>query len=320
MLRPIFLALSRHPGLAQFALRHAVLRRAALRFVAGERLEDAVSAIRGLNAAGLSATLDFLGEHTSTAAEASASTDAYLAILDELRRTGVDSNLSLKLTQLGLDLQEALCETLLGRILDRAGETFVGIEMEGSAYTERTLRLFEGLWAAGRRNVGVVIQSYLRRSEADVERLIALGARVRLVKGAYAEPPSIAFPHKPDVDAAFERLAERLLQRGVYPAIATHDEHLIAATRQFAAAHAIAPDRFEFQMLFGIRRDLQARLRRDGYRVRVYVPFGGEWYPYFMRRLAERPANVMFVVGSLLRERGGGGRTADTELFSLLAT
>ena len=304
MLRPIFLALSRHPGLAQFALRHAVLRRAALRFVAGERLEDAVSAIRGLNATGLSATLDFLGEHTSTAAAAAGSADAYLAILDELHRTGVDSNLSLKLTQLGLDLEEALCETLLGRILDRAGETFVRIDMEGSAYTERTLRLFEGLWAAGRRNVGVVIQSYLRRSDADIERLIAQGARVRLVKGAYAEPPSIAFPHKADVDAAFARLAERLLQRGVYPAIATHDEHLIAATRRFAAAQAIAPDRFEFQMLYGVRRDLQAMLVKAGYRVRVYIPFGREWFPYFMRRLGERPANILFVIRGILRESG----------------
>ncbi len=306
MLRPIFLALSRKPGLAQFALRHAVLRRAALRFVAGERLEDAMSAIRELNAAGLSVTLDFLGENTTTQAGALQSASAYLAILDKLHRTKVDSNLSLKLTQLGLDLEESLCETLLGRILDRAGETFVRIDMEGSAYTERTLRLFERLWSAGRRNVGVVIQSYLRRSAADVERLIALGARVRLVKGAYAEPPSIAFPHKQDVDAAFERVAEQLLRRGVHPAIATHDERLIASTRRFATAHGIAPDRFEFQMLYGIRRDLQVRLRREGYRVRIYVPFGGEWYPYFMRRLAERPANVIFLVGSLLRERGGG--------------
>lgn len=310
MLRPILLALSRQPGLAQFALRHAVLRRAARRFVAGERLEDAVEAIRQLNAAGLAATLDFLGENTTTPQAAAASGEAYVAILDELHRTGVTSNLSLKLTQLGLDLDETLCETLLGRILGRAGDTFVRIDMEGSAYTERTLRLFERLWAAGRRNVGVVIQSYLRRSEADVERLIALGARVRLVKGAYAEPPSIAFPHKRDVDAAFARLAERLLRAGTYPAIATHDERLIAAAREVATTHGIAPDRFEFQMLYGIRRDLQIRLRREGYRVRVYVPFGGEWYPYFMRRLAERPANVIFLLGSVLRERSAGRAAA----------
>jgi len=308
MLRPILLALSDKRGLARWALRHPVLRRAALRFVAGERLDEAVAAIRGLNAAGLAATLDHLGEHTTTRSGAETSAGAYLAILDELHRTGVDSNLSLKLTQLGLDLDETLCAAHLGRILERAGETFVRIDMESSQYIEPTLRLFERLWGARRRNVGVVIQSYLHRSPSDVERLIALGARVRLVKGAYAEPPSVAFPLKRDVDAAFARLAEQLLRRGVYPAIATHDERLIAAASQVAAAHGIARDRFEFQMLYGIRRDLQVRLHREGYRVRVYVPFGGEWYPYFMRRLAERPANVMFVIGSLVRERGGRGQ------------
>jgi proline dehydrogenase len=318
MLRPIFLALSHQRGLQQFALRHPVLRQAALRFVAGERLEEAVAAIRTLNQAGLLATLDFLGEHTSTSAAAAASAEAYLAILDELHRSGVESHLSLKLTQLGLDVDEALCEALLQRVLQGAGETFVRIDMESSLYTDRTLHLFERLWGEGVRNVGVVIQSYLRRSEADVERLIALGARVRLVKGAYAEPPAVAFPRKRDVDASFARLAEVLLRRGSYPAIATHDERLIAAARQVAVTSGITPDRFEFQMLYGIRRDLQARLRREGYRVRVYVPFGQEWYPYFMRRLAERPANVMFVLTNILRERGGkGGRPGEPgkELF-----
>jgi len=308
MLRPILLALSNRPHLARWALRHPVLRRAALRFVAGERLAEAVAAILALNASGLAATLDHLGEHTTTRTGAEASARAYLAILDELRRTGVDCNLSVKLTQLGLDLDETLCEAHLHAILERAGDTFVRIDMESSRYIEPTLALFERQWGAGRRNVGVVIQSYLRRSPADVERLIALGARVRLVKGAYAEPPSAAFPHKRDVDAAFAGLAEQLLRRGVYPAIATHDDRLIASARGIAASHGTGPDRFEFQMLYGIRRDLQARLHREGYRVRVYVPFGEEWYPYFMRRLAERPANVMFVIGSLLRERGGGGR------------
>jgi len=305
MLRPIFLALSKRPGLARRTLRHPALQRAARRFVAGEQLDDAVAAVRALNSADLAATLDFLGENTSTQAAAEGSASAYLDILDTLRRTGVDSTLSLKLTQLGLDVDDAGCEARLARLLDRAGETFVRIDMEGSAYTERTLRLFERLWAAGRRNVGVVIQSYLRRSDADVARLIELGARVRLVKGAYAEPPAIAFPHKRDVDAAYARLAERLLRDGVDPAIATHDERLIEGVRQFATARGIAPNRFEFQMLYGIRRDLQLRLRGQGYRVRVYVPFGGEWFPYFMRRLAERPANVMFVAASLLRDRGG---------------
>ena len=216
---------------------------------------------------------------------------------------GVDNNLSLKLTQLGLDVDEGLSGRVLRRILDRAAPMFVRIDMESSAHTDATLRLFEALWAEGRRNVGVVIQAYLYRSPADVERLVALGARVRLVKGAYDEPPAVAYPRKADVDAAFARLTEVLLHRGTYPAIATHDERLIDHACRVAAAGGIGPGRFEFQMLYGIRRDLQAALRRRGYRVRVYVPFGEEWYPYFMRRLAERPANVMFVVRSLVRER-----------------
>jgi proline dehydrogenase len=308
MLRPILLALSHRPALAQAALRHPMVRRAALRFVAGERLEDALAAVRILNRDGLSATLDYLGEHTTAAAAAEASAAAYQRIFDGIRAAGVDSNLSLKLTQLGLDFDPALCETLLTRILDAAGEMFVRIDMESSAYTDATLALFGRLCAAGRRNVGVVIQTYLRRSPADVEELIRLGARVRLVKGAYAEPPAVAFPKKHDVDAAFARLAQRLLADGVYPAIATHDERLIEAARRSAAALGRGPERFEFQMLYGVRRDLQARLRRAGFRVRVYVPFGEAWYPYFMRRLAERPANVAFLVGSLLRERGARDR------------
>jgi proline dehydrogenase len=307
MLRGFFLALSRSRRLQEAAVRHPMLRRGALRFVAGEHLPDAIAAIRRLNAAGLSATLDFLGEGVTDAARAEASGAAYARILDALRESRVESNLSLKLTQLGLDMDEALCRTILRRILDRAGEMFVRIDMESSRYTDFTLRLFEEFWAAGYRNVGVVIQSYLRRSAEDVERLLALGARVRLVKGAYAEPPAVAFPRKRDVDASFARLAERLLTRGTYPAIATHDERLIADALRVASAHALAPERFEFQMLYGVRRDLQVRLRRQGYRVRVYVPFGEEWYPYFMRRLAERPANVLFVLRSVLRERRAGG-------------
>jgi proline dehydrogenase len=305
MLRATFLALSRSQRLQRAALRTRVLRRAALRFVAGEDLSDALDAVRRLNAAGLSATLDFLGEGVTSAARAQASGEAYGSILDAIRHSGVQSHLSLKLTQLGLDVDTALCRTILARILERAKETFVRIDMESSLYTDRTLRLFEDLWAAGYRNVGVVIQSYLRRSAADVERLMALGARVRLVKGAYAEPPSVAFPRKRDVDENFARLSEQLLLRGTYPAIATHDERLIEHAIRTAAAHGVSTDRFEFQMLYGIRRDLQAQLRRRGYRVRIYVPFGNEWYPYFMRRLAERPANVLFVLRSVLRERGG---------------
>jgi proline dehydrogenase len=303
MLRAVFLALSRSQSLQRAALRNRVLRRAALRFVAGEQLPDALDAVRRLNAAGLSATLDFLGEGVTSTARAEASGEAYGHILDAIRSSGVQSHLSLKLTQLGLDVDTLLCRTILGRILERAHETFVRIDMESSLYTDRTLRLFEDLWADGYRNVGVVIQSYLRRSAADVERLIALGARIRLVKGAYAEPPSVAFPRKQDVDDNFARLSEQLLLRGTYPAIATHDERLIEHAIRTAAAHNVSTDRFEFQMLYGIRRDLQAQLRRRGYRVRIYVPFGDEWYSYFMRRLAERPANVLFVLRSVVRER-----------------
>jgi proline dehydrogenase len=266
-----------------------------------------------------------LGEDVTTPAQAEASGEAYLRIVDALRAhnravdpagTGteggasrlvqIDNNLSLKLTQLGLDADAAVCGRVLRRILDRAAPMFVRIDMESSAHTDATLGLFEALWAEGRRNVGVVIQAYLYRSPRDVERLIALGARVRLVKGAYDEPPAVAFPRKADVDAAFARLADRLLRGGAYPALATHDERLIDHVCRTAETAGIGTDRFEFQMLYGIRRDIQARLRRGGYRVRVYVPFGEEWYPYFMRRLAERPANVGFVLRSLVRERAAG--------------
>jgi proline dehydrogenase len=222
------------------------------------------------------------------------------------RAEGPDNNLSLKLTQLGLDVDAGVCGRVLRRIVDRASPMFVRIDMESSAHTDATLALFEALWAEGRRNVGVVIQAYLRRSSKDLARLNTLGARIRLVKGAYDEPSAVAFPLKRDVDRAFAQLTGVLLRDGTYPAIATHDERLIDHARRAARAAGAGGDRFEFQMLYGIRRDLQTALRRDGYRVRVYVPFGEEWYPYFMRRLAERPANVGFVLRSVLRERTGG--------------
>ena len=314
-----------------------MLRRAARRFIAGERLDEALEAIARLNDQGLSTTLDLLGEDTTTAAQAEASGEAYLRVVDalrahptppgtesvpgradraadpggsgaegaEYRRVQKDNNLSLKLTQLGLDVDAAVCGRVLRRILDRASPMFVRIDMESSAHTDATLGLVEALWAEGRRNVGVVIQAYLYRSERDLARVLALGVRVRLVKGAYDEPPAVAFPRKRDVDEAFARLADLLLGEGHYPAIATHDERLIDHVCRTAEAAGIAADRFEFQMLYGIRRDLQTALRRRGYRVRVYVPFGEEWYPYFMRRLAERPANVGFVLRSVLRERTG---------------
>jgi len=337
-LRTLFLGLSRSPWFRELSLRQPILRRAVRRFIAGERLDEALDALGRLNRDGLSATLDLLGEDVTTPAQAEASADAYLGIVDALRAhpvppdlPGVDNNLSLKLTQLGLAVDAAHCARLLRRILDRAAvrpwacgasqrcpdgaPMFVRIDMESSAHTGATLALFDTLWAEGRRDVGVVIQAYLHRSAADVDRLNALGARVRLVKGAYDEPPTVAYPRKRDVDAAFARLAEALLRDGVYPAFATHDERLIDHVVRTAAAAGIPADRFEFQMLYGIRRDLQAGLRRRGYRVRVYVPFGEEWYPYFMRRLAERPANVGFVLRSLIRERPGRpGRPATMKL------
>jgi proline dehydrogenase len=286
-----------------------VLRRAARRFIAGERLDEALEAIGRLNLQGLSTTLDLLGEDVATPAQAEASGAAYLRIVDALRTPAQpetpDNNLSLKLTQLGLDVDVGLCGRILRRILDRASPMFVRIDMESSVHTQATFALFEALWTEGRRNVGVVIQAYLYRSPADVARVTALGARIRLVKGAYDEPPAVAHPHKRDVDGAFAQLTEILLRDGTYPAIATHDERLIDHARRVARQAGVAPDRFEFQMLYGIRRDLQARLRREGYRVRVYVPFGEEWYSYFMRRLAERPANVAFVARSVMRERAG---------------
>lgn len=318
MLRALFLALSQSRRVQQAAVRWPVLRRAVRRFVAGETLPEAVEVIRRLADAGLGVAVDFLGEGVTSRALAEASARAYLDILDVLRQGRWDVYLSLKLTQLGLDVDETLCARLLRQILARASPLFVRVDMESSRYTDQTLGLVESLWRDGCRNVGTVIQAYLRRSAGDLERLLTLGVPVRLVKGAYREPPEVAFPRKRDVDANFARLAERLLLGGTRPAIATHDVRLIEHAIRFARAHGVPPDRFEFQMLYGVRRDLQIHLRDSGYRVRVYVPFGDQWYPYFMRRLAERPANVVFVLRSVLGERWrpargdeGGGRSPD---------
>ena len=315
MLRGLFVALSHSRRLQQLALSHPRLRSAARRFVAGERLEDALDVLRSLAGQGLWATLDHLGEGVTTTARAEESQAAYVEILDALHAGAFASHLSLRLTQLGLDVDPSRCVSLLSGVLDRAGETFVRIDMEDSARIDRTLAVFDAMWAEGRRNVGVVIQSYLYRSARDVERLVAMGARVRLVKGAYAEPPSVAYPRKQDVDLNFARLAEVLLVRGSYPAIATHDEHLIDIVIRIAEDRGMSRDRFEFQMMYGIRRDLQVGLHRRGYGVRIYVPFGTEWYPYFMRRLGERPANALFVVRNLLRERRFGRRRAGVPVF-----
>ena len=277
----------------------------ARRFIAGETVEEAIAAARVIERDGLAVTLDLLGESVATAAEADTATRAYLAVIDAIAASGVGRNISLKLTQLGLTVDRATCVDNLRRILDAATAHafFVRIDMENSPYTAVTLGVFETMWQQEYRNAGVVLQSCLPRSEEDATRMNELGARVRLVKGAYKEPRAIAYQSKADVDAAFVRIMRALLADGTYPAIATHDPNMIDATRAFARERGIDPARFEFQMLYGIRRDLQASLRREGYGVRVYVPFGREWFPYFMRRLGERPANVGFVLRAILSER-----------------
>ena len=306
ILRRGLLWLSERDALFRLARSTRLGRFFASRFVAGETVDDALRVGGDLAAKGLGTTLDLLGESVSREPEALAAAGQYVDLLDRLAAAGRDVNASLKLTQMGLDLSPDLCGRNVTTIVERARRHggFVRIDMEGSDYTDRTLDLFEHRLAADLRDhVGVVIQSMLRRSEADAERLLGLGARVRLVKGAYLEPPAIAYPDKADVDAAFVRIMERLLLAGTHPAIATHDPRILAAATAFAERRGIDPDRFELQMLFGVRRDLQRELVARGWRVRVYVPFGGQWYPYLMRRLAERPANIAFILGNLLKER-----------------
>jgi proline dehydrogenase len=275
------------------------------RFIAGETAADAIAAARAIERAGLLVTLDLLGESVATMEAADAATRGYLAMMREMVEAGVGRNISLKLTQLGLDVDRATAVDNLRRILDLAGrhEFFVRIDMESSAYTETTIEVWETVWGLGARHVGTVLQSALVRSEEDAVRITRQGGRIRLVKGAYKEPRTAAYQAKADVDAAFLRIKRYLLRDGHYPAIATHDPAMIDATLREAERLALPRDGFEFQMLFGIRRDLQASLARDGYRMRVYIPFGREWFPYFMRRLGERPANVGFVLRSLLHER-----------------
>ena len=305
MLRAGLLWLSEQPSVFRFVRANGIARHLASRFVAGETVDSAVTALRELNAAGISATLDLLGEAVRSVAEARTARDTYIQALDRIKAVGADSNVSLKLTQMGLDIGEQECVEHVRAIVSRAGAqgSFARIDMEGSAYTERTLQLFtQRFHPEFGDTVGVVLQSYLRRTERDVTDMIALGARVRLCKGAYQESADIAFPDKKDVDANYVTCMEQLLERGNYPAIATHDERIITHAKTFATSHSIPPTRFEFQMLFGVRRDLQRALRREGYRLRVYVPFGDQWNPYLLRRLAERPANIVFLLTSLLKE------------------
>jgi len=305
MLRQTFLWLSHRQGIFRFVRNNSVARRFASRFVAGETIDDAIAAVRALNAKQISGTLDLLGESVTNAAEARATADHYLQLLDRIAAEGLDSNVSVKLTAMGQDIADTLCIENISRVLDRARQhrTFVRLDMESSAYTERTLQLFEEhLFPRYPEEVGIVLQSYLKRTAADVSNAIDIQCRVRLCKGAYKEPPSVAFPEKRDVDGNYVACMKRLMTSGRYPGIATHDEAIIAAAKAYAKEQAIAPDRFEFQMLYGVRRDLQDQIVREGYRMRVYVPYGTQWYPYLMRRLAERPANLAFMTGSVLKE------------------
>ena len=276
----------------------------ARRFIAGETIEEAIDAARSIQAQGLLLTLDSLGESVRTLEEADAATREYVRLLEVILVSGIERNISLKLTQLGAGVDRATCVDNLRRILEPARRHgfFVRIDMENSPWTQLTLDIFETLWQQEYRNIGIALQAALYRTERDATRMNELGARVRLVKGAYKEPPTVAYQHKADVDAAFIRLTRMLLDSGTYPAFGTHDPTLLEATEKYAAKRGIAKDRFEFQMLYGIRRDLQASLVKRGYRMRVYVPFGREWFPYFMRRLGERPANLGFVIRGILKE------------------
>lgn len=309
MFRQSLFFLSESAAARQVVTGVPVARHMAERFVAGETLDEAMAAARVCNDQGLRVSLDYLGESVSTRAAVEDAVAMSLRTVDRIATEGIDSNISVKPTQFGLAIDEGFCRESVERVLTRAREVgngsteiFVRLDMESAEYTERTVALVEALWARGHRNVGTVLQSYLYRTPNDLRRMLDLGARVRLVKGAYQEAATVAYPDKADVDRRFMEQTRVLLQDGTFPAIATHDEEIINATRRFAFEHGVAKDSFEFQMLYGIRRDLQQRLVEEGYGVRVYVPFGEQWYPYLMRRLAERPANLFFITGSILKE------------------
>lgn len=305
MLRALFIALSESRTLRGIAERSAIGRKMSRRFVAGTTIEDALAATAAANAQGLSVSIDNLGENVTNREEAQHSAKLYHELLDAIAERKLNANVSLKLTHMGLDVDEQLCRELVGDIVAHAArmDSFVRIDMEGSPYTQKTLDVVCELHAipGNAGHVGAVLQAYMRRSEADARDLCAKGIRIRLCKGAYKEPADIAIQAKPEVDANFLKLTEILLESGVYHGIATHDENMINGTIAFARRKNIPPSAFEFQMLHGIRRDLQENLARDGWGVRVYLPFGTEWYPYLMRRLAERPANVLFILKNALR-------------------
>ena len=302
MLRSTLLKLSESKKFASWVTSNGTTRVMARRFVAGETLDEAIAAARACNDMGMMASLDHLGENVSSISDAQRSRDAYLEVFERIAAERLYANVSCKLTQLGLDINTDFCEGLLRSIVERAAgfDNFLRVDMESSIYTQRTIEMVKRVRT---RNpaVGTVIQSYLYRSETDVADLLSYGCRIRLCKGAYKEPEEVAFPKKADVDANYVRLTQLLLASGFYHAIATHDPRMIAAAIRYAAAKQISKDDFEFQMLYGVRTDLQRQLVKDGYRVRIYIPFGNDWFPYFMRRLAERPANVGFMVRNFFR-------------------
>ncbi len=308
-MRAVLLGLSRRRFVGRLATRLPLTRTMVARFVAGESLEEALPAIERMRAAGFRTTVDILGEATHSEAEARAAADAYVATIPALAEQGLDQNVSIKLSQMGLALGGDVARTNAARVLSAASAVggFVRIDMEDHTTTDAALNLWQELrpLMAGSGDVGVVLQSALRRTPDDAERLIAAGAKIRLCKGAYREPTAVAHKARADIDAAYVAVMRRLLDDGKYPALATHDDRIADEAVAYARERGIGPERFEFQMLFGVRRDLQERLLRDGWTVRIYVPFGEQWYPYFMRRLAERPANVMFLLRSLWRERRG---------------
>ena len=301
-MRTLFLFLSRQKQLRRWMETSRWGRRLSSRFVAGDNLPEAVATCQRINAEGIAVTLDHLGENVTSIVEAAASRDAYMRALAEIHKLKIDGNVSVKLTQFGMDLSLDECRANVEQLVRQASGSgsFVRVDMESSEYTDRTLDLVTDLHARYGK-VGTVIQAYLHRSRKDVEMLCSRGIRVRLCKGAYLEPPAVAFQRKADVDRNFVVLMNILLEKGVYPAIATHDEKIIEQTEHFVESRQIPRDSFEFQMLYGIRRDIQRRLVAEGYRLRLYVPYGQAWYPYFMRRLAERPANVLFLARNLVR-------------------
>ena len=307
MLREFFISLSESPSLRNVAERSSIGQRISSRFVAGTHVEDALRATRAINQSGPSVSIDNLGENVTNSDEAKASAQLYHELLDDIARQKLDANISLKLTHMGLDVDEHLARDLVTGLVAKTAamnpRNFVRVDMEGSPYTQRTLDFVHELHRVPSNQgcVGAVIQSYMRRSESDIEMLLAEGIRIRLCKGAYKEPDEIAFQEKSEVDANYVKLMKILMKSKIYHGLATHDENIINQAKAFATKERISRDAFEFQMLHGIRRDLQQSLVRDGWRMRVYIPFGTEWYPYLMRRLAERPANVLFIAKNLLR-------------------